>query len=294
MNILITGGTGFIGAALVPQLVEDGHAVTVLSRSRRETTDNVVYIDSLDSLGPEASVEVIINLAGASLADRRWTKTYKREIVSSRMSTTRAVLGLIERLQTPPAVLLNASAIGYYGASDQTPLDETSPQGEGFAADLCGDWEALASEVGQRGVRCCLLRLGVVLDRDGGALQEMARPFKLGVANWIGDGHQYLSWIHRDDVVSAIRFLMTDDQLSGPFNLTAPTPVTSREFCAAMKRHVRTLVTLPMPGVAMRALVGEMADELLISGQRVVPTGLTRAGFEFNFPDIDSALAASL
>ena len=140
----------------------------------------------------------------------------------------------------------------------------------------------------------CLLRLGVVLDRDGGALIEMVRPFKMGIANWVGNGKQYLSWIHRDDVVAAIVHLLEQAHLSGPYNLTAPSPVTSRQFCDALKRHLPTLVTLPMPALLMRTLVGEMAEELLLSGQRVVPGGLEASGFEFRYPDIDGALAASL
>ena len=294
MQILVTGGTGFIGQALLPALTAAGHEVLVLSRGRHQDRKGVRYLQDLDSLPAETPVDAVINLAGASLAGRRWNAAYKREIVASRIETTRSILELVTRLDRAPGVLLNASAIGYYGASDDTPLDESAAPGQGFSAELCQQWEQVAAGAETAGVRVCLLRLGVVLDAGGGALAEMARPFRLGVANWIGDGHQYLSWVHRSDVVAAMLLLLENEALSGPFNVTAPAPVTSRELCDALKRQLRTLVTLPMPAAMMRLMVGEMADELLITGQRVVPAALTSAGFAFHHRTIDSALAASL
>ena len=294
MQILVTGGTGFIGQALVPALAEAGHELLILSRGHHKDEQGVRYLRDLDDLPAATPIDAVINLAGASLAGKRWNDAYKREILDSRIDTTRAVIELLERLDKPPGVLLNASAIGYYGASDSSPLDEHAPAGAGFSAELCQQWEQVASRAQDSGVRVCLLRLGVVMDAGGGALTEMARPFRMGVANWIGDGRQYLSWVHRTDVVGAMLFLLEDDTLSGAFNVTAPVPVTSRELCDAMKRQLRTLVTLPMPASVMRVMVGEMADELLITGQRVVPTALSEAGFSFRHPDIDSALAASL
>ena len=294
MQILVTGGTGFIGQALVPGLTAAGHEVLILSRGRHRDQQGVRYLRDLDSLPSATPVDAVINLAGASLAGKRWNDAYKREIVDSRIDTTRAILDLVQRLDKAPGVLLNASAIGYYGASDDTPLDENAPPGVGFSAELCRHWEQVASGAEDRGVRVCLLRLGVVLDAGGGALTEMARPFRMGIANWIGDGHQFLSWVHRTDVVGAMLFLLENNALSGVFNVTAPAPVTSRELCDALKKQLRTLVTLPMPAPAMRLMVGQMADELLITGQRVVPSALVEAGFAFRYPDIDSALAASL
>lgn len=292
MQILVTGGTGFIGEALLPALTGAGHEVWVLSREQHPDRERVRYLQDLDTLPAETPIDAVINLAGASLAGRRWNAAYKREIVASRLDTTRSLLELIARLDRAPGVLLNASAIGYYGASDDTPLDESAPPGAGFSAELCQQWEQLARGADVENVRVCLLRLGVVLDAGGGALTEMARPFRLGVANWIGDGRQYLSWVHRSDVVAAMLFLLENAALSGAFNVTAPAPVTSRELCNALKRRLRTLVTLPMPAAVMRLMVGEMADELLISGQRVVPRGLLDAGFSFDYPDIATALEA--
>ena len=290
MDILITGGTGFIGSALKDSLLEQGHSLVILSRQAKPGIRNCRYIEQLDELADDAAVDAIINLAGASLAGRRWTTSYKEEIVASRIGTTRALVQLCGRLQRPPKVLLSASAIGYYGPRDSNKLDEKEPPGTCFSSILCENWEAEASAAQGLGVRVCYLRFGVVLDREGGAMTEMARPFLFGLANWIGSGEQWLSWIHRTDAVAAIEWLLQHPDASGAFNVTAPEPVTSKGFCAAMKRKTRTFLTLPMPATAMRLLVGEMADELLITGQGVVPARLQEAGFTFRYATIDAAL----
>lgn len=290
MDILITGGTGFIGSGLKDSLLEQGHSLVILSRQAKPGIRNCRYIERLDELADDTAVDAIINLAGASLAGRRWTTSYKEEIVASRLDTTRALVGLCGRLQRPPKVLLSASAIGYYGPRDSNKIDEEEPSGNCFSSILCEKWEAEASAAQSLGVRVCYLRFGVVLDRDGGAMTEMARPFRFGLANWIGSGEQWLSWIHRSDAVAAIEWLLQHPDASGAFNVTAPEPVTSKGFCAAMKRKTRTFLTLPMPATAMRLLVGEMADELLITGQGVVPARLQEAGFTFRYATIDAAL----
>ncbi len=290
MHYLVTGGTGFIGSALIPALLADGHSVTVLSRRPGSDQKPLRFITSLDVIPADTRIDAVVNLAGASLAGQRWTPAYKQEIVASRLATTERLLKLIARLETSPQVLLNASAIGYYGHHGDEPLTEEGAVVPGFSQDLCQRWETAAMQASALGVRVCLLRLGVVLDRDGGAMEEMARPFKFGVANWIGSGTQWLSWVHRRDVVAAIRFLQEHTELSGPFNITAPEPVTSRDFCAAMKRHKRTFITVPMPATAIKLLVGEMADELLLNGQRVLPSRLQAAGFRFALPALDDAL----
>ncbi len=291
MHYLITGGTGFIGGALIDALVADGHRATVSTRQSLADQPGCRYIADLGEIPADTRFDAVVNLAGASLAGSRWTRRYKQEIVASRLDTTRDVVALCRRLDQRPGVLLSASAIGYYGHHGDERLDEDSIGTPGFSRTLCLDWENAALEAVQLGIRVCLLRLGVVLDRDGGAMVEMARPFRFGVANWLGSGRQWLSWVHRQDVVAAIRFLQDREDLSGPFNITAPEPVTSRGFCDAMKKHRRTLVTAPVPATVMRLLVGEMADELLLNGQRVAPARLQAAGFEFQYPRLDGALA---
>ena len=290
MQILLTGATGFIGRPLCEWLVGQGHRLTVLTRSPQAQTPACFYLDDLAAVSSQECFDAVINLAGASLADQRWTPAYKQEIIDSRLNTTHAVLNLLSRLERKPAVLLSASAIGYYGHHGDEKLDESGSVTPGFSQDLCQRWEQLALTAQQQGVRVCLLRLGVVLDSGGGPFERMAQPFNFGVANWLGNGHQWLSWVHRKDVIRAMAYLLERDDLQGAFNITAPEAVTSRGFCDAMKRHKRTLLSVPVPSAVLRLMVGEMAEELLLSGQRVVPAALNDAGFRFHFPDLDSAL----
>lgn len=292
MNYLITGGTGFIGTALIASLRAAGHGITVMTRQPRPPQEGVSFVTSLDAIPVQARFDGVVNLAGASLAGARWSESYKREITSSRLDTTGAVIALLGRLQQPPAVLLSASAIGYYGHHGDEPLGEDGAVVPGFSQQLCQRWEAAALRAEALGTRVCLLRFGVVLDRDGGAMEQMAQPFRFGIANWLGSGQQWLSWVHRKDAVAAMDFLLARTDLSGPFNITAPEPVTSRGFCAAMKRRRRTLLTAPVPAPVMRLLVGEMAQELLLQGQRVLPVRLQAEGFRFSFPTLDDALGA--
>lgn len=292
MHILITGGTGFIGQALVPYMLGAGHHVSILSRSRHRDDGQCTYLRSLEELSASSAVDAVINLAGASLAGKRWTRAYKEELIASRVQGTRALVDFFADSARLPQVLLSASAIGYYGPRGDEALTEEAAPGSGFASELCQDWEAEADRAAELGIRTCRLRLGVVLDKEGGALQQMAMPFRFGVASWPGAGDQYLSWIHRVDVVAAMALLLESEQLAGAFNLTAPEPVSQREFCSAMQKQFRTLPGMPVPGAVMRLMLGEMAGELLLTGQRVIPTALQDAGFHFQYPDIDAALAA--
>ena len=291
MHVLVTGGTGFIGTALVLALMAQGYTVSVLTRQTDVSADlpgeKLNYIQSVESL--DCSPDAVINLAGASLADKRWTANYKTVIQDSRIRFTKKLGESLAARGFAPSIWISGSAIGYYGASLEERFVESDPAGEGFAAQLCVDWEQSANEA-CGDARLCLLRIGVVLDRDGGAFAQMAQPFKFGLANWIGHGRQWLSWIHRDDVVAAILHLLADNTLSGAFNLTAPEAVTSRQFCQLMQRHYRTLIAMPMPAAVMRVIVGGMAEELLLQGQQVVPAALIDSGFQFKHPDLDSAL----
>lgn len=290
MRVLVTGGTGFIGEAMIPALQEKGYEVAVLTRSPSSgVVPQVEYVQDPDALsGP---VDAVINLAGASLADKRWSPAYKAEMLESRVGLTRRLGGFFSSQKTRPSVWINASAIGYYGPRGDEPLEEDADTGEGFAAELCRQWENAAVEAAAD-ARLCIMRLGVVLDAGGGAYPQMAQPFKMGVANWIGDGKQWLSWVHRDDVVAAFCYALEHSTMQGPVNVTAPAPVTSRGFCEAMRRVHRTLLAIPMPGFVMRAMVGEMAEELLLTGQKVLPSMLTQAGFAFSYAVIDDALGA--
>lgn len=292
MHILVTGGTGFIGEALLPALLGAGHNVTVLSRQTRRDEGNLRFVKHLDAITDATTIDVAINLAGASLAGGRWTTRYKREIVDSRLQTTDGLVALFQRLHKPPSVLLSASAIGYYGHQGEQILTESSAVADGFSHRLCSDWEQAALRAEDLGVRVCLLRFGVVLAAGGGALEELQRSFRMGVASWAGDGRQWFSWVHRCDVVRAMQFLIAHADLSGPFNVTGPAPVTAGAFAEAVAKHFRTLLRMGVPGPVMRLLLGEMAQELLLSGQRVVPARLEAAGFKFQYPDCDSALNA--
>ena len=292
MRILLTGGTGFIGVPLTKSLLARGYDVIVLSRQALTDRPGCRFISSLDRVPVTEELDAVINLAGASLAARRWSESYKGEIVSSRMDITAQLLALMARLSRPPKVLLSASAIGYYGHHDDEPLTESSSATPGFAQKLCSDWEALALTAQSLGVRVCLLRLGVVLDGGGGALAEMAKSFRFGVASWLGSGSQWLSWVHREDVIRAIGFLLARGDLQGPFNITAPEPATAREFAKALRAHHRTFLQAGVPASIARLLLGQMAPELLLNGQRVLPAQLQRSGFEFSYPSTPSALAA--
>jgi uncharacterized protein (TIGR01777 family) len=289
MHILVTGGTGFIGSALMPALLDDGHRLTALTRQQLVGGNGLDYINSLQSIDGE--VDAVINLAGASLVDKRWSDAYKAEIRASRVDGTRRLGVALRSLGQTPSVFLSGSAIGYYGPRGDGSITEDARAGEGFAATLCRDWEA-AAEDAAGDARLCTMRLGIVFDRDGGAYPQMAAPFRLRFGNWIGSGQQWLSWVHRDDVVAAIRFLLHGDDISGAINVTAPVPVTSRGFCDAMQDVLPSLLRLPMPAPIIRLLVGEMADELLITGQRVVPQRLLDCGFSFRFGSLQSALRA--
>ena len=292
MRILLTGGTGFIGSALVASVLARGDEVVILSRQVKDSLPQCRFIQSLLEIPLTEELDAVVNLAGVSLAARRWSEAYKREIIASRIDTTRELLALCARLERPPTTLLSASAIGFYGHQGDQCLTETSASTPGFAQQLCADWESAASEAQHFGMRVCLMRLGVVLDSGGGAMTDMTKSFHLGVASWLGSGKQWLSWVQRQDVIRAIQFLLQRDDLQGPFNITSPQPVSGREFARALEAHHRIFVRAGVPATLLRLLLGEMAEELLLNGQRVLPDHLQASGFEFIYPDLQSALAA--
>jgi len=288
MHILLTGGTGLIGTALCGALSAQGSQLTVLSRSARRSVQGRTFITHLEQCA--SPVDAVINLAGAGLADRRWTAAYKRTIVRSRIDLTQQLVSWIESQTTRPKTLISASAIGYYGASPDDAFTEQGTPGTGFAADLCQRWEQEALRAEALAVDVAVLRLGVVLANEGGALGKMTQSFRFGVESWLGAGEQWLSWIHIDDVVRAIQFVLAADPRATTYNAVAPEPVTHRGFAHEVGRQSRSLLKLGVPPLAVRLLAGEMAEELLLSGQKVLPQALIEQGFDFAYPTLTAAL----
>jgi uncharacterized protein (TIGR01777 family) len=294
MHILLTGGTGFIGQALAPHLRAMGYKLTILSRQGLSDTATVSFIKDLKEIAQIEPVDAVINLAGESLAGGRWTKTYKQKLRASRIDLTHHLTQVLQQFGHRPRQFMSASAIGWYGNCGDKRIDESHPAGSGFGAELCQDWEAAAlSAKAELDATVTHMRIGVVLDKDGGAFPQLYMPFRFGVANWPGTGDQYLSWIHLSDLVKAIGELV-QRPIAGPVNLTAPEPVTYRMLAQEISELRKTWVTMPAPGFAMRLALGEMAEELLLSGQRVLPTKLLSTGFEFEYPTVDRVLQALL
>lgn len=294
MNILITGGTGFIGRALIASLQSE-HTIYCLtrrsSRVRDRFGDAVIAVESYGQLG-DTQIDAVVNLAGAGIADARWSESRKALLRSSRIDGTRQLVEWIGRQSTPPSVLISGSAIGFYGDHPgDEPLSEEASVIEGFTHQLCQDWEQAALEAEQHGVRVCLIRTGVVLGTGGGALARMLLPFRLGLGGPVGSGQQWMSWVHIDDEVAAIRYLLTSEEARGAFNLTAPQAVTNRDFSTALGKALRRPAFMPLPPFVVRLMLGEGA-ELLLGGQRVYPKRLEQAGFEFRYPQLDDALAS--
>jgi uncharacterized protein (TIGR01777 family) len=292
MQVLITGGTGFVGHALCPRLAAAGHAVVILTRQSnarlpRGARSAVTRLDELDA----ADFGGVVNLAGASIGDARWTESRKRLLLESRTHTTARLVEWMGRARTPPPVLVSASAVGCYGEQGDRPIHEDTPPTPGFTHELCAAWEREAGKATALGVRVCVMRIGVVLDRDGGALAKMLPAFRIGAGGRLGDGRQYFPWIHREDVAAIGQWLLENPQARGPYNAGAPNPVTNADFTRALGQALGRPTVLPMPGVALKLLFGEMA-ELLLASDRMLPRRLLDQGFEFKYPKLDGALAA--
>ncbi len=298
MKILLSGGTGFIGRALVPALLAAGHELTLLSRRPSPPADaaasgtRYVQWDPLQEGAWMQAVngkDCVIHLAGENVVGSRWTPSFKERLVASRVRSAELLVTAIERAATKPRILISGSAVGYYGNTEDRTADENSSAGEDFLAQLCLRWEEAARKAEDFAVRVVLARIGLVLERDGGPLAKMLIPFKLGLGGPVGSGRQWFPWVHRADVQRAIVFALDNQQLSGPCNLVAPAIVRQREFSATLARALRRPAFLPVPAFALRLLLGEAADALLI-GQRAQPTKLIEAGFRFQFPALDGAL----
>jgi uncharacterized protein (TIGR01777 family) len=293
--ILVTGGTGFIGERLVAALVGAGHEVTVLTRARASAAAlpaPIRIVTALDQIADDARLDAIVNLAGESISDGLWTARKRRRILRSRLRVTRQVIRLIERLNTRPAVLVSGSAIGWYGLRGDEALDETGDGRDCFSRTLCVRWERAAQPAAALGVRLVALRIGLVLAAEGGPLSRMLTPFELGLGGPFGAGRHWMSWIHRDDLVRLIVHAIATPGLAGPVNGTAPEPVRNAAFAAALGRALARPAVLPAPAAPLRLAFGAFADELLLSGQRVLPAAALNAGFRFRYPDLDRAIGA--
>lgn len=295
MLIAITGSTGLIGSALRAGLEGAGHEVRPLRRG--DAASGGHYDVASGWVAPDAlrDVDAIVHLAGASIGTARWTAARRRELVASRVDSTRAFVEAIARMEQRPRVLITASAIGYYGDAGDRVVDEETPQGRGFLADLVRDWEAEARRAEALGLRVVSPRFGIVLSKDGGALSQMALPFKFGAGGPIGSGRQWMSWIALDDVVGALMHLLQDSNARGPVNVVAPEPATNRVFARTLGRVMHRPAFAPAPAFAMRLLLGaDRADELLLASQRVEPKRLRELGYTFRHPHLEEALSSVL
>ena len=289
--MLITGGTGFLGTALVRALRHRGHNVTVLSRHPGKPGEAQWPADGQEGalLARVDRTDAVINLAGESIAGARWTPERKKAIRDSRVEVTSALATAIATASAPPPVFLSGSAIGFYGVRDEAPLDESSSNGADFLGRVCAEWEAAAMSASGR-TRLVWLRTGIVLDKHAGALPQMARPFRFGVGGPIGSGRQYMSWIHLQDWVNLVLWALDRDTVSGPLNLTAPSPVTNQEFARILAAELQRPGFLRAPAFALRLLMGEMADALALGGQRVLPRKAEEGGYAFRYPYLGPAI----
>ncbi len=294
MNYFITGGTGFIGQLLVKNLIQHQDKIIILTRDKNKVIklfgNKVRPVSDISELDKTEIIDYIINLAGEPIADKKWSEAQKKKLTSSRLNTTESVIKLIEKLDKKPECLISASAIGYYGGQADNIVTETSLHNKEFTHDLCRIWEEAANQASKHNVRVCIIRLGVVMGKNGGALKKMLPPFKLGLGGKIGSGKQYFSWAHIEDVVAAINFLIENKTQKGTYNLTSQNPVTNSEFTKALGLAINRPTFFNMPAVLVKLLFGEMGDRLLLNGQRVIPKKLLDNGFNFKYSTIDQAL----
>lgn len=298
MKIILTGGSGFIGSRLVEKLASGGHEVIVLTRdpaSFKMAKYSTIKAKQWDGKTPGTWVsdvdgaDAVMNFAGESIGGKRWTSKQKEKILNSRIDATRALVDAMKQAKKKPAVLVNASAVGYYGPIEDAEVTEEHPPGNDFLAHVCKRWEQEARAAEQLGVRVVLLRQGVVIDKGGGALEKMALPFKMFVGGPVGSGRQWFPWIHRDDAANIAIFAAENSTLAGPVNVVAPDIMRMKQFSKALGRAMHRPSLTPVPGFVLKVALGEMS-EMLLTGQRVVPARLSAAGYSFLFPQLDRAL----
>lgn len=297
MRILISGSSGLVGTALAEAFAAGGHTVAALVRPGRPARTNDVRWDPVSGEFDAAAAEgadAIVHLAGESIAAGRWNQRRKAALRSSRVTATRHLVAGLGRMQRKPGVFLSASAIGYYGDRGDEELTEASPPGKDFLAGIGVDWEEEAARAEEHGIRTVRLRFGIILSPRGGALARMLLPFRLGLGGRLGSGRQWMSWVSLPEVAAIVKYAVENDSLRGPVNVVAPHPVRNAEFTRTLGRVLRRPAIFPVPAFALRLLLGEMADALLLSSQRVLPAKLMAAGYSFLHPELETALRAVL
>jgi uncharacterized protein len=298
MRVIIAGGSGLIGRRLIVELLLSRYEVIVLSRRPENVhkifpTVRIEFWDAKTSNGLTSvfeGVDAIINLSGEAIAAKRWSSMQKQKILSSRIDSTRAIVNAVEQTHHRPSVLLNASAVGYYGNVPECEVIEAYPKGNGFLPDVCEQWEEEALRAIEFGVRVVLLRTGIVLYKSEGALHKLLLPFRMFIGGPLGNGRQWFPWIHVQDEVHAILYAMEHERIDGPVNLAAPQSIRMIEFCNALGSVLHRPSWLPVPEFALRLMLGEMAVPLLFHGQKIIPTKLLEAGFKFRYPNLENAL----
>ena len=298
MKILISGASGLIGTHLIPTLEAKGHEIFKLVRKTPRDANEIRW-DSQTGFSDEdqkrlEDFDAVIHLAGDNVGSENWSAEKKRQIRESRTTGTRVLVEALKKTARPPRIFVSASATGFYGNRGDEELTEESPKGEGFLPDVCEEWEREARRAADFGARVALLRTGVVLTKDGGALEKMLTPFKFGVGGTVGSGKQYMSWIALDDTIGVYLFALENEAVSGAVNTTAPQPVTNAEFTETFGRVLNRPTVLPIPEFAIKLLFGEMGERLLLEGNRVLPKKLQDFGFEFKYPELEGALKQSL
>jgi len=295
-HILITGGTGFIGQRLCQYFLKQGYLITVFTRTPEQVEKlwggEVAAVDEFEQLEFIEHIDWVINLAGEPIADKRWSDARKHRIHDSRILFTKMLVDALCRMPNAPELLISGSAIGYYGDCGDNNCDESHPAGDDFAAQLCQDWEKSAQAITIKGTRLCFIRTGIVLGKNGGALQKMAQAFKVGLGGKIGSGQQWMSWIHIDDICRLILHIANTPQCKGVFNATSPNPETNERFNKMLAKHLnrRSFVPLiPLPNIVLRKTLGESSD-LLLKGQKAMPVHATASGFTFTYPQLDQCL----
>jgi uncharacterized protein len=294
MKILISGASGLVGSSLVESLFERGHTIRPLQRHKEKSWGRLWNTDELDAAANPEPFDAVIHLAGENVASGRWTAARKEKILRSRVDGTWELVDYISQLNKKPKVLICASATGYYGNCGDTIVDEQSPLGSGFLAEVCRQWEETAAKAGLAGIRVVNTRFGMILSPRGGALHKMLPPFRLGLGGVVGNGEQYISWISIRDLTEIVQFIIDHDSLSGPVNVVTPTPVTNRDFTRTLGKALNRPTIMPAPAFLVRLLFGEMADEMLLNSTRAMPTRLLEAGYRFQDVDLGRTLLSCI